>query len=134
MAESSAPGAPTTCGEGLAANANVPAQLAALLAATADLLEAHRDALDADDPSSLLELAAYRDLVDQHRRAAADLVALSERMSSYRDIPDGIHDMTAMASQAPAFERYVARERELAALLTKRIADDMRMLAEDMGT
>ena len=136
MAASPAPGAPTTCGEGLAANAPLPARIAALLAATADLLAAHERALDSADPDSQTELAAYRDLVELHRRASAHLVALSERMAGYRDIPDGVHDMAALgnpAGQMAAFERYVAVERELTALLTEKLAEEMRMLHEDTG-
>src|ERR671935_3226006 len=48
-----------TCGKGLAANAALPAKLAELVAARAEVLERHTQALDLTDPNARHELDAY---------------------------------------------------------------------------
>jgi hypothetical protein len=112
---------PPTCGKGIAANAVLPAKLAELVAATAEVLERHTKALDAIDPAAREELAAYAALVRAHRAIAGELASLSRQMAGYRDLPMGRHDEAAMADpegQAEAFRRYVAIQRELLALLS----------------
>jgi hypothetical protein len=120
-----------TCGKGLAANAIVPAKLAELIAATADVLERHTKALDLSDLHSRKEFDAYAKLARAHREIADSLERLAREMSGYRDLPMGRHDERIMASpegQAEAFQRYVAIERELLELLRGKLEQDARLL------
>src|SRR5262245_54144012 len=113
-----------TCGKGLAANAALPAKLAEVLAALAEVLGRHTRALDRNDPDGLAELDAYTSLERTHRGVASELVRLSEAMAGYRDLPMAAHDMTVMADpkgQAEAFQRFVAVERELLELLRAKL-------------
>src|SRR5688572_28024287 len=109
-----------TCGKGVAANAVLPAKLAELTGALAEVLERHTKALDITDPAAREELDAYVALVRAHRAIAGELSKLAQQMVSYRDLPMGRHDMAVMtdpAGQAEAFQRYVAVERELLELV-----------------
>jgi len=122
---------PTTCGQGVAANAVLPAKLAELIAVRAEVLERHMKALDLSDPRSQLESEAYAELVASHRSAAASLKNLSEQMASYRDLPMGRHDMAAMSDpkgQMEAFGRCVSLERELLELLRSKLEQEDAML------
>jgi hypothetical protein len=122
---------PTTCGQGVAANAVLPAKLAELIAVRAEVLERHMKALDLSDPRSQLESEAYAELVASHRTAAASLKNLSEQMASYRDLPMGRHDIAAMSDpkgQMEAFGRFVSLERELLELLRSRLEQEDAML------
>jgi hypothetical protein len=120
-----------TCGKGIAANAVLPARLAELMAARAEVLERHTQALDLSDPASRQELDAYTSLVRAHRATADDLARLARQMTAYRDLPMGRHDLSVMADprgQAEAFRRFVEIERELAALLQTKLEEDERLL------
>jgi hypothetical protein len=120
-----------TCGEGLAATAVVPAKLAELLTAQAEVLERHTKALDPTDPDAAAELTAYTTLIEAHRRVARELTNLAEEMAGYRDLPMADHDPAVIADpkgQIEAFSRYVAIERELSALLHSRLEGDQALL------
>jgi hypothetical protein len=121
-----------TCGKGLAENAVLPARLAAVTDALADVLEAHVKALDVDDEHARLEQDAYTKLVDEHRDAAARLRAVAERMAGYRDLPMGVHDERAMTGPEPgaAFEAFVAMKEELRALLQEQGRRDQQLLGQ----
>src|SRR2546425_7755292 len=102
---------PTTCGQGVAANSVLPAKLAELIAARAEILERHMKALDLSDPHSKAESKAYTQLVAAHRSAAASLKSLSDQMASFRDLPMGRHDLAVMTDpkgQMEAFGRFVS--------------------------
>lgn len=120
-----------TCGKGLAANAALPAKVAELTAALAEVLERHMPALDLSDEHSRREHALYDRLAREHRDAAAALADTAERMAAARDLPMGAHDMAAMADPAmgTAFERFVRLEEELLHLIQSRLDDDRAMLA-----
>ena len=121
-----------TCGKGLAANADLPAQLSRLLLARAEILERHMRALDLADLNSQQEHAAYADLVRAHRAIGGELDGLARQMSSYRDLPMGRHDMAVMADphgQAEAFRQFVGIERELLELLKTKVAEADKMLS-----
>src|SRR3954452_24306874 len=75
-----------TCGKGLAANADLPAKLAGLLAARADVLEQHMKALDLTDPASRQERDAYDSLAGTHREIAAELDRMAQQMAGYRSL------------------------------------------------
>ena|SRR5438128_6433378 len=121
----------TTCGQGIAANSALPAKLAELIAARAQVLEHHMKALDLSDPPSHLESEAYAKLAAAHRSVAASLKTLSDQMASYRDLPMGRHDMAVMSDpkgQMEAFARFVAIERELLDLLRSKVESEEAML------
>jgi hypothetical protein len=120
-----------TCGKGLATNAVLPAKLAELTAAMAEVLERHTKALDMTDPAAREEFGAYAALVQAHRRIADELAALAQQMAGYRDLPMGRHDEAVMADpegQAEAFRRLVAIERELLSLLTAKVEEGEQLL------
>ena len=120
-----------TCGEGLAANAVLPAKLAELMAAQAEVLKRHTRALDLTDAAAQKELDAYTSLERAHRDVASELADLAEEMASYRNLPMGRHDMTVMTDpkgQMEAFRRFVAVEQELLALLQATLEVEDKLL------
>jgi hypothetical protein len=120
-----------TCGEGLAANAVLPTKLAELMAAQAEVLKRHTQALDLTDATAQKELDAYTRLERAHRGVASELASLAEEMASYRNLPMGRHDMTVMTDpkgQTEAFQRFVAVERELLALLQAKLEAEEKLL------
>jgi hypothetical protein len=121
-----------TCGQGLAKNSAIPTKLAQITGSMAAVLETHMQALDSNDEDSQREHAAYLNLAQEHRAVTVQLRALAEEMAGYRDLPMGKHDQNAMSSRQviDAFERFVAAERELLALLRARVEQDQRMLSE----
>jgi hypothetical protein len=121
---------PSTCGQGLAQSAALPAGLAAVAEAMAGMLERHMTALDLTDPHSTAEHAVYADLAAVHRRAAGHLRAAADRMDAQRDLPMGPHDMAAIAHPATvqAFQNLVDAKRSLLALLRDTADEDDEML------
>jgi hypothetical protein len=121
-----------TCGQGLAANATLPAKLGELIASVACVLEAHTKALDLEDDNAKEEYDAYIKLVEQHGRIAAELQALSEQMASYRDLPMGRHDLEALSTPeaADVFEQLVNVEQELRSLLDEGLEQHRPLLGE----
>jgi hypothetical protein len=127
---------PSTCGEGLAANAALPARLAELMAAQAEVLERHTKALDPADANARKELDAYDKLERAHRSVASQLTRLAEEMASYHDLPPAPHDMRVMRDpkgQQEAFRRFVAVERELLALLRAKLEAEEQLLEGAAG-
>jgi hypothetical protein len=122
---------PSTCGKGLAANAVLPAKLAELMAARAEVLKRHTHALDLTDATSQEELDAYTRLERAHRDVASELATLADAMANYRNLPMARHDMTVMTDpkgQTEAFQRFVTVEREVLALLQANLAADEKLL------
>ena len=120
-----------TCGQGLAANAVLPAKLAHLMAARAEVLERHTKALDLTDPNAQRELDAYTTLARAHRGIATELTKLAQQMAGYRNLPMARHDVDVLADpegQAEAFKRFVAIERELQALLRAKLEEEEELL------
>ncbi|HEU4827944.1 MAG TPA: hypothetical protein VFT04_02000 [Gemmatimonadales bacterium] len=120
-----------TCGKGLAASSALPAKIAELTTAVAEILERHMKALDLSDENSRRERALYDRLAREHRDSAAALADTAERMAAARDLPMGAHDMAAMADPAmgAAFERFVRLEEELLQLLQSRLDEDRTLLS-----
>ena len=120
-----------TCGKGLAANAVLPAKLAELLSAQAEVLRRHARSLDLTDANAQVELDAYTRLEQAHRGVAAAPADLAEEMASYRDLPMGRHDMAVMThprGQMEAFRRFVAVERGLLTLLQAKLEAEEKLL------
>jgi hypothetical protein len=107
---------PTTCGEGLAANAELPRAASALLQTMADNLEAHLATLDLSDGHARRERDACLHLAAEQRRIAARLDTVAEEMAGYRELPQGRHDHEALASDAvrSAFARFAAARERMA--------------------
>lgn len=125
---------PETCGQGLAASAQLPARLAELVDALAGVLDSHTAALDPADPAAAAELAAYTGLVEAQRRIAGELAALGQRMAACHDLPVAAHDLAVLADpagQAAAFARFLAAERELLALLHASLEQDAALHEAD---
>jgi hypothetical protein len=112
-----------TCGRGLAEHSAVPAALAVLTAALADVLALHITALDRADPAAEREYEVYRKLADDLRAAATPLRGAANLMAASRDLPMGRHDMALMSSPefAAAYARYLRAEQDLLALLRDRV-------------
>jgi hypothetical protein len=121
---------PSTCGQGLAESAALPAALAQVTEAMAGMLERHMTALDLNDPRSAAEHAVYGELATTHRRAADQLRAVADRMDAQRDLPMGPHDMAAIAHPATtqAFQTLVDAKRHLLTLLRDTADEDDAML------
>ena len=115
-----------TCGQGLAHNAVLPSHLAEVASGMAAVLEHHMTALPADDP----EFAAYNQIAEQHRAAAASLAEAARLMTAARNLPIAPHDMTIMTSPAAGetFADLVAAKRRLATLLHTQDAEDQQFL------
>jgi hypothetical protein len=121
-----------TCGKGLASQSSLPAMLGDLIAAMADVLEIHKQALDLTDENARPEHQAYGTLVMEFRRAAGQLATIARQMTGYHDLPMGIHDEQKMGSReaVAAFEQFVKTERALLALLTDTIGEHAAMLQQ----
>jgi hypothetical protein len=121
---------PSTCGQGLAESAALPAALAQVTEAMAGMLARHMTALDLNDPRSAAEHAVYGELAATHRRAADQLRAAAARMDAQRDLPMGPHDMAAIAHPATtqAFQALVDAKRHLLTLLRDTADEDDAML------
>ena len=87
-------------------------------------------ALDVTDENAKREYEAYRELASAHRRLAVELADTASRMSGYRTLPMGRHDMAVMTSAPPrhAFAGFVKQEEALLALLQQMLAQDKAML------
>ena len=119
-----------TCGQGLAHNAALPAKLAEVFAAVAEVLEFHLTALDPKDKGSRPEFDAYVALATEHRELESRVRALAMQMESYRDLPMAKHDMSVMTSAkaAEAFEQLLAQKEALASLLRKWVDEHRAMV------
>jgi hypothetical protein len=124
-----------TCGKGLAEHSALPATLADLVAALADNLERHLATLDRTDENARREYDAYQRLSREHRALADQLRATAAHMASYRDLPMGRHDETALSDPAlvEAFRKFVAAEQAVHELLGKSLERDRAMLARTRG-
>jgi len=124
-----------TCGRGLAHHSALPATVATVFVATADVLENHIVALDQGDPISKREADAYRSLVRSHRGIGRELERMAGEMSGYRDLPMGRHDMAVMSApeSREVFEKLVRAEEQLLALLQAWLPEHRGMLASMAG-
>ena len=121
---------PQTCGEGLAQRADLPARLSALMAAMAEVLETHQQALDLTDDNARMEHAAHQQLVDDYRRLTSALRLTADHMLGCRDLPMARHHAASMLGPENhrALETLVERERVLAAFLRMWFEEDQALL------
>jgi hypothetical protein len=121
-----------TCGKGLAASAVLPEQLGAVLAAMAEVLRVHMEALDPEDDASQPEHEAYRSVSQQLGQMASHLDVLAREMTAYRDLPMGPHDMGAMNRPIvrESFAAFVARKQDLLTLLQETAESDRELLEQ----
>jgi hypothetical protein len=121
---------PTTCGQGLAANAPLPELIGELFGAMAEVLEDHRQALDVNDPDAQPEHDAYARLVGDLRAIATQAGAISRQLTGYRNLPMGAHDEARMSAPEAwdVFDRFVTVERHLLQWLSTSVAAHEEML------
>ncbi len=118
-----------TCGAGLAQHAPIPAKMAAVFAALAETLEAHRPMLILSYDNARREDEAYRKLAEAYRDVAARTAAAAALMASYRDLPACAHDETAFGKgQLAAFESFVKAQNQLLEVLAPAAKRDEVML------
>jgi hypothetical protein len=124
-----------TCGQGLAENSVLPAQLAEVTEAMADNLQAHMQALELDDEAARQEHAVYLRLAEEQRQAAGRLRAVAGEMAAARNLPMGRHDAQTLTSPevAHAFQHFIKAKQELLALLERMAEQDRRLLAAMSG-
>jgi hypothetical protein len=117
-----------TCGQGLAENAALPARLAEVIEAMADVLRVHLQALELDDEPAREEHAVYLHLVEEQRQAGGRLRAVAAEMAAARDLPMGRHDAQTMRSPevGDAYQRFVKARHQLADLLGQLAGQDQR--------
>ena len=109
-----------TCGKGLAANSTLPAAIASVLGALADVLEHHMTALPEDDAIARREYAAYAALVVRTRTAMSETKALASEMAGYVSLPAAPHVASVLNEPRAQqlLDALVEREKELSRLLT----------------
>jgi hypothetical protein len=117
-----------TCGQGLAEHSALPARLAGVIEAMADILRVHMQALELDDEPAREEHAVYLRLAEEQRQAAGRLRFIAGEMAAARDLPMGRHDQQAMLSPevGDAYRRFVTARDELGVLLKQMAGQDQR--------
>jgi hypothetical protein len=125
----------TTCGEGLAERCRLPLGLAELFDRSAENLEVHVDALHLTDEHARTERDVWLRVAEQHRAIAAQMRTIAELMGVYRDMPEAAHDGEALSSGrvVGAFQRFVAAEQEVAALLGEWVERDQERVRQASG-
>jgi hypothetical protein len=114
-----------TCGRGIAANGELPEQMADVIGAIAQVLEHHMTALPVSDESARAELEGYASVVSRARSAESALRDMAEEMRAKRDLPEAPHDMAVLMAPTAQdlFGSLLLRERALAALLDRRLKE-----------
>jgi hypothetical protein len=123
---------PSSCGQGLASQATMPARMADVLNGVADVLEHHMTALDRGDPAGAQEHDGYGVLVSDHRQVAEALAALADQLAGSHDLPMGRHDEQVLMSDTAVqtLEALVHAEADLLALLQRQVPELQGMLAQ----
>ncbi|HZC13428.1 MAG TPA: hypothetical protein VE270_05335 [Thermoleophilaceae bacterium] len=121
-----------TCGKGLAQHAVLPERIAELIAALAENLEVHMEALDLSDEEARIEHEAYSRLAAQRRQIAAQLEAVGQEMADQEELSMGRHDKAVMTSQRAldSLERFVGAQTELLHVLEQGVAREREMLSQ----
>jgi hypothetical protein len=121
-----------TCGQGLGEHSRLPLALAELFDHSAENLELHIDTLDLTDEHARMERDIWARVATQHRSIAEQLREGGELMAEFRDLPMARHDAEALSSArvVAAFDRFVAAEQAVKALLTDWVERDQAMLQQ----
>ena len=110
-----------TCGQELAASAEIPEAWRDLVAHVALNLEAHARWVGAETEAARREREAMRAVADAYRAMADAAARAATLMRSLRDLPPTAHDPARF--DAPAFTSWmrakIVRQRALAALLAR---------------
>jgi hypothetical protein len=124
-----------TCGQGLAERSQLQLALAELFDRSAENLEFHVDSLQLSDDHARTERDVWLRVAEQHRVLAVQMRMIAELMGLNRDLPAARHDPEVLASPrvVGAFDRFVAAEQEVAALLEEWVGRDQRRLREATG-
>jgi hypothetical protein len=124
------PSEQSTCGKGLAENSILPEQISKVIAAMAENLETHMQALDLSDKNSSAEYAAYESLVKELKQSALHLHLTANQMAGYRDMPMGRHNMKEMNHpRVPEmFDRFMKEKRDLLTLLEGTMQRDNQIM------
>lgn len=115
-----------TCGKGLAENSILPEQISKVIAAMAENLESHMQALDLTDKNSSAEYVVYESLVKELKQSALQLHLTANQMAGYRDMPMGRHNRKEMnhPRMREAFERFLKEKQDLFSLLERTMQRD----------
>ena len=118
-------------GKGLAEQSFLPARLGVLMASVAENIELHMKALDLKDKNIKREHRAYAKLAKEHRDISASLQAIAGEMEGYRDQAQGRpnEDILSDPKILAAFEKFMKAERQLIAVLKKRMYQDSKTLS-----
>jgi hypothetical protein len=124
-----------TCGEGLAERSRLPLALAELFDRSAENLEFHVDSLHLTDENARTERDVWLRVAEQHRVLSVQMRTIAELAGVYQGLPAARHDPEALSSPrvVGAFERFVAAEQEVAALLEEWVERDQERLREASG-
>ena len=119
-----------TCGKGLAENSVLPEQISKVIAAMAENLETHMQALDLSDKNTSVEYAAYESLVKELKESALQLHLTANQMSGYRTLPMGRHNMKEMNHPRvrEMFDKFMKEKRDLLSLLEGTMQRDNQIL------
>lgn len=119
-----------TCGKGLAENSVLPEQISKVIAAMAENLETHMQALDLSDKNTSVEYAAYESLVKELKASALQLHLTANQMSGYRTLPMGRHNMKEMNHPRvrEMFDKFMKEKRDLLSLLEGTMQRDNQIL------
>lgn len=119
----------TTCGEGVAQHAAIPAKLGVMIEGLAETLTLHRKMLKLDDESARKEDEVYSDLAARWTEIARQVREAAELMLAQRELPMGAHDENAWGpDNLEAFAKFVRAQGQVLALLRLAQEHDERML------
>ena len=123
---------PQTCGAGLAHNAVLPAKMADVIAALANVLRSHLPTIDTSAEAGRQEYEAYVMLARRYDTIASELGSTAAQMAACRDLPMAPHIEAALTDPRllATFETYVQRAGDLLESLSARVESDRSMLAE----
>jgi len=101
------------------------------MASVAENLELHMKALDVKDKNIRSQCKAYAKLAKEHRDISASLQAIAGEMEGYEDQAHSrpAEDILSDPKILAAFEKFMKAERELIAVLKKRMHQDSKMLS-----
>lgn len=121
-----------TCGQEMAASAEVPLQWQALMTHVASNMEAHASWVGTGSPAAIQEHQAMLRVAGEYRAMAAAAGRASAAMRAMRDLPPAPHDPEKLdrAAQVRWMRTKIAMQREFAALLERHAQESEAALVE----